>query len=440
GDFTTIKRLFHTIKGNSAAYGLEVVAKRVQLIENHMSKFSSLDSVAFTKIQGYATRVEDDLRQFLNAYRKIFQLNYDGEISQEYRIDNAVIKELHEIAEIAPTNIKEYIENTLEKNKKTPLSMYKSLYASRSQRLAEKFGKKISVKFKGLDIRVNNKIFSGILRNVIHLINNACDHGIEIPEERSMQGKPEEGTLEIIFEHSKICNLRIIVKDDGAGIDAEKLARKAVELGIFKKDEVSRMDKQQLYSLIFMDNVTTKESATDVSGRGIGMSALKKEIDKLNGTIKISTECKVGTQFTIEIPYPDKNLEAPSEKPLILVCEDDESLLKIYKDMLENAGYSVKLCNNGTDGLLEFAKNAYSAIIVDLLMPGMNGMEIIDKFRSQMSDESIVPIIVFSGNVGDKTKSELLAYPMVTVLEKPHGINSILPSLKKVLGARQKSA
>ncbi len=134
---------------------------------------------------------------------------------------------------------------------------------------------------------------------LVHLVRNSLDHGIETPEERVAAGKPENGTIMLSAYHEG-GNIVIEVSDDGGGIPADKILSKARERGLVGDDD--QLTDKQIYDLIFHPGLSTAEVVSDVSGRGVGMDVVKRNINDLGGVIDVLSEPGVGTTFRIRLP------------------------------------------------------------------------------------------------------------------------------------------
>lgn len=160
-------------------------------------------------------------------------------------------------------------------------------------------GKKVHLVLEGEETEVDKTILESLGDPLVHLIRNACDHGIEDPASRAAKGKAEQGTIVLRAFHQG-GSLVIEIRDDGAGMDAARLRAKAVEKGILKPgQEISDRDA---YALIFSSGFSTKAVVTDVSGRGVGMDVVKTNIERLQGEIQIETVLGAGTVFRIRLP------------------------------------------------------------------------------------------------------------------------------------------
>jgi len=146
---------------------------------------------------------------------------------------------------------------------------------------------------------VDKAIIDEIGEPLVHLIRNSVDHGIETPAERVARGKTRTGTI-LLSATQESSQVVITIMDDGGGIDAGRVYQKAVERGILKGDET--LSDKEAVQLIFSQGFSTRESVTDVSGRGMGLDVVLKSIERLNGLVEVETVPGVGTKFIIQLP------------------------------------------------------------------------------------------------------------------------------------------
>lgn len=135
----------------------------------------------------------------------------------------------------------------------------------------------------------------------MHLVRNSVDHGIEAPDVREALGKPREGTV-LLSASQEGDHILLTIKDDGAGMDANKLKDIAIERGVLDADAAARMPDKEAFSLIFAPGFSTKTEISEVSGRGVGMDVVKTKITQLNGTVNIDSELGIGTVLEIKVP------------------------------------------------------------------------------------------------------------------------------------------
>ena len=167
--------------------------------------------------------------------------------------------------------------------------------------ISKKLGKKIKYIEKGGDTKLDKTMIEKLADPLVHIIRNSLDHGIETPEIRKEKGKPEEGILEVSAK-SEGDKVFLTIKDDGAGINLEKVINKVLEKGLIEADNIDKMDREEKLKLIFLPGLSTKDEITDLSGRGVGTDAVKKTIEELGGKIKLKSETDVGTELTLELP------------------------------------------------------------------------------------------------------------------------------------------
>ena len=165
--------------------------------------------------------------------------------------------------------------------------------------LARDFGKKVTFTTDGEDTELDRTVVEEISDPLVHMVRNALDHGLEAPEQRIAAGKPESGSLQLRAYHQG-SNIVIELQDDGRGIDPEKIHRKALEKGIVAAG--AQLSREEILGLIFAPGFSTAEKVTAVSGRGVGMDVVKRNIEKLRGKIEISSEVGRGSVFKIKLP------------------------------------------------------------------------------------------------------------------------------------------
>jgi two-component system chemotaxis sensor kinase CheA len=165
--------------------------------------------------------------------------------------------------------------------------------------LSAKAGKKIQLVLSGEETELDKTVIESIGDPLTHLVRNSADHGLETPEERLDNNKPELGTIRLnaFHEGGNIC---ITVEDDGRGLNRDKILAKAVKQGLIAENE--KLSDDQIWPLIFKPGFSTAEKVTDVSGRGVGMDVVKRNIEGLSGTVSIKTALGKGTIFTLKLP------------------------------------------------------------------------------------------------------------------------------------------
>ncbi|WNB77809.1 chemotaxis protein CheA [Methylomonas koyamae] len=180
-----------------------------------------------------------------------------------------------------------------------PISFVFSRFPRLAHDISAKLGKKIELKLIGENTEVDKTVVELLSDPLVHLVRNSLDHGIELPEVRVAAGKPETGTVTLEAYH-RGGNIVIEVSDDGKGLDKDKLRAKAIEKGLIDADAV--LTEKQTYELIFMPGFSTAEKLTDISGRGVGMDVVRRNILALGGDIEILSELGKGSTIAIHLP------------------------------------------------------------------------------------------------------------------------------------------
>ncbi len=166
--------------------------------------------------------------------------------------------------------------------------------------LSHKAQKKIKLEIIGEETEVDKTVIEQIADPLVHIVRNSCDHGIEVPADRISSGKPEQGNVTIEARHEG-GEVWIIITDDGKGLNKEKILNKAIERGLIKGDG-SDLTDEKIFKMVFEPGFSTADKITDISGRGVGMDVVKKNIEKLNGRIDVKSIDGQGSTFILRIP------------------------------------------------------------------------------------------------------------------------------------------
>jgi two-component system chemotaxis sensor kinase CheA len=161
--------------------------------------------------------------------------------------------------------------------------------------------KEVELRIEGEKTELDKRMVDELGDPLIHMVRNAVDHGLEPPDQRERAGKPRAGTVALAASH-RGNSIVITVSDDGRGIDPERVRRKAVANGLIDEGGSSRLTDHQLIQFIWHPGLSTAETVTDISGRGVGMDIVKSRIENLNGTVDVRSELGLGTTFTIRLP------------------------------------------------------------------------------------------------------------------------------------------
>ncbi|WP_320821387.1 chemotaxis protein CheA [Thalassolituus sp.] len=167
--------------------------------------------------------------------------------------------------------------------------------------LARQLKKEINLELRGEETDLDKNLVEALADPLVHLVRNAVDHGVEMPDDREKSGKNRVGTV-VLSAEQEGDHILLVIQDDGGGMDADVLRRKAVEKGVMDQDAADRLTENECFNLIFAPGFSTKDVISDVSGRGVGMDVVKTKINQLNGTINITSRMGEGTSIRIKVP------------------------------------------------------------------------------------------------------------------------------------------
>ncbi len=182
-----------------------------------------------------------------------------------------------------------------------PLAQVLSHYPRAVRDLAGSQGKRIRMVHTFGEVEVDRAILTALSEPLLHLIRNAVDHGIESPEDRLLAGKEEEGEIGLKAEYVGD-GIRVVLYDDGRGIDPAHIRKKAVERRLISEEQALNLSDQGAMALIFESGFTTRDVVSDLSGRGIGMDVVRRQIAQLNGFIEVESKVGRGTSFVLHLP------------------------------------------------------------------------------------------------------------------------------------------
>lgn len=196
------------------------------------------------------------------------------------------------------------VDNLLDDMKKVtmfPFSSVLELFPKMVRDMARDSGRKINFEIKGGEIEIDRRILEEIKDPLIHLIRNSIDHGIEKPDLRKEMKKPETGQISIeVFPKNQMVEL--IISDDGAGIDTAKIREEILKNRTVSKSDIERISEQELITYMYQSGVSTSPLITEFSGRGLGLAIVREKVEKLGGTISVTSKRHEGTQFKMVLP------------------------------------------------------------------------------------------------------------------------------------------
>ena len=193
------------------------------------------------------------------------------------------------------------LQNIVMKVRMVPVSAVFNRFPRMVRDVSKELGKEINLTIEGEETELDRTVIDEIGDPIMHLLRNSLDHGVESPDKREAKGKPRTGEVGLIARHEGN-NVVIMITDDGAGIDANKIRRKAVEKGMISQSEADSLDDSDAVRLIFLPGFSTAEQITDISGRGVGMDVVRSKIEALSGHVDVETHIDEGSVFKIKLP------------------------------------------------------------------------------------------------------------------------------------------
>jgi len=278
----TLKRMLHTLKGNSAIFGLQSLTSVCHELETYVVEEDTVPPASeLAKLRERWDRLASSLERLIGADRHVIQISESEHAALEQAVrrgaPNATILNMVHSLKLEPT------QRRLEH------------FGEQVQRIAARLEKDVAVRVEAHDLRVDPRHWAAFWTAFIHAVRNAVDHGLETAEERKRSGKSAQAFIAL-----RTCvrgdRFVIEVADDGRGIDWGRIAAKAVAMGIPSTTE------EQLRAAIFQDGVSTATQVTDLSGRGIGMGALRAATLSLGGELGIETRLGLGTTLRMSFP------------------------------------------------------------------------------------------------------------------------------------------
>lgn len=199
------------------------------------------------------------------------------------------------------SQISSSLQNVVMQVRMVPIEQVFDRFPRMVRDLSKKLNKKINLVVEGKETEMDRTVIDEIGDPMVHLIRNAIDHGIEMPEDRVAKGKSEVGTITLVARHEGN-NVLIEVKDDGKGIDPTIISRLAIERGLFTPEQMAKMPPEEIIKIIFLPGFSTAKEVSDLSGRGVGMDAVKAKLEDLNGVLELESKVNEGSRVTIKLP------------------------------------------------------------------------------------------------------------------------------------------
>ena len=216
------------------------------------------------------------------------------------------IGQTHRLAELTETleqmdRVTTDLQNIVMKVRMVPVSAVFNRFPRMVRDVSKELNKEINLTIEGEETELDRTVIDEIGDPIMHLLRNSLDHGVEHPDDREKKGKPRTGEVGLIARHEGN-NVVIMVTDDGAGINADRIRRKAIEKGMISEEDANKLDDADAVRLIFLPGFSTAEQITDISGRGVGMDVVRSKIESLSGHVDVETQIDKGSVFKIKLP------------------------------------------------------------------------------------------------------------------------------------------
>jgi two-component system chemotaxis sensor kinase CheA len=274
------------------------------------------------------------------------------------------------------------LQNIVMKVRMVPVAFVFNRYPRLVRDISKDLKKEINLIIEGEDTELDRTVADEIGDPLIHLIRNSLDHGIESPEKRIAKGKPKTGTIKLSARHEGN-GVIIEIEDDGKGLDREQIINKAISKGIIDQQKAQTLSDEEIFNLVFEPGFSTKEKATELSGRGVGMDVVKSTVESLNGTVSIESEKGKGTKVTIRLPLTLAIIEA------LLITVNSQ----VYAIPIANIDTTQKI----SDGELKEVQDREVFMLRGEVIPIVRLREIFGYERKQ-NDEQENIVIIKAGN------------------------------------------
>ena len=292
-------------KGNqleeAKSESIRIPVERINEIILHMAALQSLEIAARN-----IARDTEEINAASSQFSKLVSIHQslNSPLLQEFRSIELQISRLGSMVKNYSLDVGNNIRsayNSVISLRMLPLSTVLDSYPRFVFTLASELGKKVRVKIEGSENKIDKNLIETLSEVFLHMIRNSIDHGIETPEERLAAGKDETGLIAINCVRES-GSMKVTITDDGRGINLEKIREKIINSNLASRETAESLEDEELINYIFQSGFSTAEKLTDLSGRGVGMDAVRNNIERMKGSIAIQTKTGEGTTFTISVP------------------------------------------------------------------------------------------------------------------------------------------
>ncbi|MEI0797489.1 chemotaxis protein CheA [Brachyspira intermedia] len=310
-DLTSYQKIIGTGINEVKRYYRDSIVQILRKFEEHLQKKEAKE-IRNTYIDGFNNKLnefvkmEEEFKNTLDRFRNSYQLL---------------------------TRVTNELQETVMKIRMLPIAQTFNRFPRLIRDLSRDLGKEVKLEMYGEETELDKSVIEVLVDPLVHIIRNAMDHGIELPEDREKAGKPRTGTVVLSASHEG--NLIIIkISDDGKGMIPQKIFESAVKKGLVSAD--AKLSERQMLEYIFAPGFSTAAKITNVSGRGVGMDVVKKSLEKINGTVSIETEWGKGSTFFLRIPLTVAIIQA------LIVDAEKEYYAVPINSILETVKIDVK--------------------------------------------------------------------------------------------------
>jgi len=280
---------------------IRIPLERIDKVIHDMAALQSLEIIARN-----IARDTESLNAASRNFSKLIgaALPWNSPIIQEFRSIELIGSKLGSLARNYSLDVGNHIRGAYDSIislRMLPLSTVLDEYPRNVFTIASDLGKKVKVRIEGSENEIDKNLIESLSEVFLHMIRNSIDHGIEPPEERRKAGKNETGLLTITCVRES-GNMKVTITDDGKGINIEAIRKKIVEKGLVAPEAAEALSEEELINFIFQSGFSTAEKISNVSGRGVGMDAVRNNIERMKGSIAVQTKAGEGTTFTISVP------------------------------------------------------------------------------------------------------------------------------------------
>jgi len=290
-------RVVHTLKGHWGTLGFESITRLLGELEGCLAQVRDGINIQFSVWLELLDAVAFEFKALNHLKEKIYSAEQTQSISIDKSRYHALLNSIYENTPFTQASLYEsvYYLNSL------PINACVKKYQHFIERSQSDLKKEIAtLDVKDNDFLIHREVFAGLDDVILHLVRNAVDHGIETIEVREALGKGP-GHISIEYQLINGCH-NIVVADDGAGVDPEVIAEKALQAGLVDQDTLKQLTAQQRTELIFEAGFSARDNVTELSGRGVGMDVVKNKLKQMNGFVELSSEIGKGTKITLSYP------------------------------------------------------------------------------------------------------------------------------------------